>query len=78
MAHADFRSLPDGGSVSVNTDFHEQAMDPQTLQALSAMVSEGKLPLETLWAMMIQGEILDETFDPEKARFEMGLPEVEG
>ena len=77
VAHADFRGLPDGGSVSVNTDFHEQAMDPQTLQALSAMVSEGKLPLETLWAMMIQGEILDETFDPEKARFEMGLPEVE-
>lgn len=68
QAHADFRGTSDVGSVQVNTDFQAMTMDAQSIAALSTMVEKGQLPLEDLWTILQEGEILPADFDPELAR----------
>ncbi len=71
--HAKWMGLPDGGRVSVNMDFEVIALDAQTITALAALVP-AKMSLETFWDLLVQGEILPETFDPdlERTRLEEG------
>lgn len=66
--HAMWMGLPEGGSVEVNRDFDARPMDAQMVSVLSKMVGEGALSLDTLWDILMQGEILPETFDPEIER----------
>lgn len=63
--HAAWLEEKSGGSVSVNRDFIKQQMDPQMIQALAALVAEGRLSDETLWDMLVRGDILPASFDPE-------------
>src|SRR5690606_14245484 len=62
--HAMWMGLPEGGSITVNRDFESQMMDAQMVTALAALVPH-KMSLDTFWDLMIQGEILPDTFDRE-------------
>jgi len=53
-----------GGEVNVNFDFMAQQMDPQMIDVLAKMVAQGYLTLQTLWELLIAGEVLPATFDP--------------
>lgn len=67
--HAAYRTdVQTPGTVAVNRDFHEQLVSPQMIQVLSGLVGEGRLSQETMWAMLIEGEVLPEDFDPEIER----------
>jgi hypothetical protein len=61
--HARYYRLPSGGSVEVNKDFENLKMDAQTISALSALVANGQLSIETLWEMLQEGNVLPGTFD---------------
>ena len=50
----------------INRDFENQTVTPGELQALSAMVANGQLGLETMWAQL--RETLPAGFDPEIER----------
>lgn len=58
--------LDNGGKVNVNFDFMDQQMDAQMIDVLSKMVAQEYLTLQTLWELLIAGEILPDTFDPEE------------
>lgn len=68
------KKVPEGVRVTLNRDFENIPMSPQLLQALGQLVLEGNLSVETLWAMMIRGELLPENFDEkeELGRLERG------
>lgn len=67
--HASYEStIQNPGSVVVNRDFHDQLMEPQMLRVLSDMVGEAVLSLDTMWDILIAGEVLPEDFDPELER----------
>lgn len=66
--HAKWMGQEAAGTVSVNRDFMDQLLDPQLLSALADMVGRGGLSLETLWEIMVQGDILPAGFDPEQER----------
>lgn len=70
--HANYLRLPEGGSVTVNRDYDQLALSAQQVQALSALVANGQLSLETLWQTLAQGNVLPDDFDPdsEKAMLE--------
>jgi hypothetical protein len=61
--HAKYLKLPDGGSITVNRDFESLTFDPQQIAALSALVSEGQITIETLWTMLQEGGVLPDDFD---------------
>ncbi len=63
--HAEWTDEADGGSLEVNRDFGELAMDPQMVKVLREMVGANELSLDTLWDILERGEILPDTFDPE-------------
>lgn len=60
-----------GGSIEVNREFGVERMTPQMVQAVSQLVPD-KLSTETLWDLLVQGNVLPDTFDPkqEKSRIE--------
>lgn len=68
--HAEWLGLGQdaGGSVSVNRDFEKQQLSPQMLTALSSAVGAGQLRLETMWDVLVRGDVLPESFDPETER----------
>ena len=66
--HAQYLGLPDGGSVLVNHDFADEALDPAEIQVLGEAVARGQLSLETMWQKLAEGEWLPEDFDPEVER----------
>jgi hypothetical protein len=70
--HAKYMKLETGGSITINRDFENMTLSPQQISALSAMVRDGQLTLETLWAMLINGNVLPDEFDEvaEKATLE--------
>jgi hypothetical protein len=78
--HAEWLGLESGGSISVNRDFENLRLEAQTVQAYSSMVLSGQLSLETLWQMLLQGEVLPDTFDADEearrieARARAGTP----
>lgn len=65
QAHADFMGLPSGGSVTVNTDFRAQEMEPRMIEALSNLVERGQMSLETMWERLQEGDVLPTDFDSE-------------
>lgn len=52
--------------ITVNRDYMITALDAPTIQQLANLVGAGALSIETLWEMLVEGEILPETFDPEQ------------
>lgn len=63
--HAKWLGLPDGGSVIVNTDFVQEPLDPQVVRVISEMVSLGQLSIDTMWDILVRGEVLPTGFDSE-------------
>lgn len=55
----------DGGSIQVNTDYEDLSLSPEEMNAYSALVEKKQISLETMWAMLEQGERLPDGFDPE-------------
>lgn len=51
--------------ITVNRDYMITPLDAQTIQQLSSLVGAGALSIETLWELLVKGEILPDTFDPE-------------
>jgi hypothetical protein len=67
--HARYLKLPSGGSITINRDFEQLVLDTQQIGALSALVVNGHLTVETLWKMLAAGHVLPDDFsdDEEKA-----------
>lgn len=63
--HANFRRLPQGGSLVVNRQFEVKPLEPAMVTALSNMVGNGQLSLPTLWDVMARQELLPEEFETE-------------
>lgn len=66
--HAQLRGLPDGGSISINSDFSGATLNAQQVQTLSDIEAKGQLSLETMWAKLQEGEWLPDDFDPKVER----------
>ncbi len=67
-----------GGSVTVNTDFMDQPLTPEMVSAISDMVAKGQLSLDTMWDVLMKGEILSEDFDPEAEQDRLDALDLEG
>ena len=65
--HANYLGEKSGGSVKINRDFSRVALDPSMISQLSSMVAADELPIEELWKLMQQAEILSPDFDAAKA-----------
>ena len=64
--HLQYRGLVwDGEGIALNRDYVAEPMDAATIQTLSLLVSSGQMRLETLWDILMQGEVLPANFDPE-------------
>lgn len=66
--HAKYLRQETGGSVVINRDFEALVMDAQTIAALSGLVKDDQLTLETLWSMLIEGNVTPDDFDPMKEK----------
>lgn len=66
--HAAYYREASGGSVEVSRDFDSLTISPQMVRELSNMVAQNHLTLDTMWAILIEGELLPETFDAEEER----------
>lgn len=75
--HAMWMGLDSGGSLEVNRDFESTPLDASTLQVLATMVGDGKLSIETLWDLMVAGELLPDGFDPEAEKERLGASDAE-
>jgi hypothetical protein len=63
--------LPEKGDnrwIQLNRDFENLPLDPQTGRLLSDMVAQGQLTLDTMWAALVAGEVLPDTFSPDRER----------
>lgn len=69
ILHAMWMGLPEGvaGSITVNRDFDSLVMDAQTLNVIQSMVPH-KISVDTMWDMMVAGELLPDDFDREAER----------
>jgi len=65
--HAKYLNLPSGGSATVNKDFTRLALDASMITAFANMVAADELPLETLWSLLEQAELLPPNFDKDEA-----------
>lgn len=63
--HANYRKLPQGGSIILNRQFEVKPLEPAMVTALSNMVGNGQLSLETMWEVMERQELLPEEFESE-------------
>jgi hypothetical protein len=66
--------LEAGGSITINRDYENLTLDAGMIAALSGLVREGQLTLETLWKMLQEGNTLPEDFDADE---EKGLLDAE-
>ena len=69
--HARYLKLPDGGSITINRDFENEMLDAQTISALSGLVREGQLTVESLWKMLQAGKVLPDDFDADEEKGEL-------
>jgi len=53
-----------GGSLNMNKSFMNLQLDPSKMSAISDLVSEGQLTVETMWAILKRAEELPDEFDP--------------
>lgn len=58
----------EGGSVTINRDFDQLTLSPQQVTALSTLVANGQLSIETLWATLAAGNVLPDDFDVDTER----------
>lgn len=68
IMHGEYEGEANPGTVEINRDFHEQLVDPAFITAIGNEVAQGHLSLDTMWAMLVAGELLPEDFDPETER----------
>lgn len=66
--HGQFLSIEEAGSIEINREFDDIALDPTMLDTLSAMEAKGQLSLETLWDLMSQWHLLPSGFNRERER----------
>lgn len=66
--HANFMRLPEGGSISVNRDFDAQVISPDQVRAYRELVMSGQLSVDTLWQILLEGDVLPDDFDAEVER----------
>lgn len=57
-----------GGSVNVNMDFDGLALEPEMIAQYLAMVTAGKMSVQTMWQIMQEKGALPDDFDPEKEK----------
>lgn len=69
--HARYLRQESGGSITINRDFENLTLDPQQISALSALVREGQLTIETLWKMLQGGNVLPDDFDAEQEKADL-------
>ena len=55
----------EGGSIEINKDYEDVTLTPEQVTVYAKLVADGVLTQETLWAILIQGELLPPDFDPE-------------
>jgi hypothetical protein len=65
LIHARYLNVDDGGSVEINRDYENLTLDAQQIGALSALVVNGHLTIETLWKMLAAGNVLPDDFTPD-------------
>jgi len=51
-------------------------MTPAQVRVYADLVTEGKLDLDSLWDMMVEGEVLPDGFNREKVRMNLEAPPV--
>lgn len=75
VLHHLWLGLEPAGALSVNRDFEKQQLDAATVRVLLEAVGEGAMSLDEFWGILIRGEILTPSFDPEleRARIEGDL-----
>jgi len=66
----------DGGSVEVNKDFDSLMLSPQMALALIKMYEGQILTRPTVWDALVRGELLPETFDPERETADLEAQEM--
>jgi len=66
--HARWLAADKPGTATINRDYMITALDAATIDKLIQMVGGSMLSLDTLWATLVRGEILPDTFDPELER----------
>ena len=65
--HAEYRGVEAPG-LTLNKDYTNRQMPPALLREIRGMVADGQLPMEDMWIMLQEGELLPEAFDTELAQ----------
>jgi hypothetical protein len=65
--HADYRNI-ESATLHINRDYTNREMPPALLREIRGMVADGQLPLEEMWLMLQEGELLKDDFDAELAQ----------
>ena len=66
--HGAYLRQPAPGSIAINRDFHTQIMDPGWMREIRELVANRWLSVETMWEMLVEGEVLTESFSAEGER----------
>jgi hypothetical protein len=66
--HAEWIGKEDGGSAEVNRDFGTEMLDPQMVLAISQLVGDRRITLDTMWDILLAGRVLPSTFKPEREK----------
>lgn len=69
--HARYMKLESGGSIVINRDFENLTLTPQQITAMSQLVASGQLTVETLWKMLISGNVLPEDFSESEEKAQL-------
>ena len=64
--HANYMGLPGGGSIKINRDFENLVLTPAEIMAMAGLVADGNLSQESLWDMLIEGNVLPSDFDKDE------------
>ena len=65
--HAEYRNI-ESATLHINRDYTNRQMPPALLREIRGMVADGQLPLEEMWLMLQEGELLKADFDAELAQ----------
>lgn len=67
---ANYMNLPEGGSITINRDFDQMAMDPAVMTAYATLIGQG-YPLDVALEMLKRGKRLPEDADVEALEMQM-------
>ena len=65
---AQMLGMDEGGSAVISRDYETLSLDAQEIAAYSALVAQGQMSLDTLWAIMAEAGALHDDFDAEMER----------